>query len=100
MYEAGHNVSLDIGKAMDLYRRAAELGDAPAQFRVASQMLGSSESAVIEEAARLLACAAGQGYSSAHRSLGYLYMNGAPGITADRDRARSHFDAAEKLENP
>jgi TPR repeat protein len=100
MYEAGHNVARDPKLAMDLYRKAAELGDAPAQYRVALELVDASDASLVQEATRLLNAAAQQGYAFAHRTLGELYSRGAPGVNAVPERARSHFDYADKLENP
>jgi len=98
MYEAGHNVQQDSDQAMQLYKRAAALGDYVAQFHIGVALVNSTDAAEVSKGIQLLGESAKQEFPSAHRQLGYLYMKGAPGIAADPERSRLHFDAAEKLE--
>jgi TPR repeat protein len=59
LYEDGLGVARDMPRALDYYRRGAELGSGKAAFRV-----------------------------------GHLYWNGAPGLPADRERARPYLERA------
>ena len=90
LYEHGSGVKLDKKKAMQLYRNAADRGDAVAQNSLAC-LLCSQEK--LEEGFRYYALAADQGYTDAEYCLGLCYKAGE-GTEVDLDKARYWFECA------
>ena len=82
----------DIVSSMDWYRKAAELGHAPAQTRL-GYLLDKSEAN--EEAAEWYRRAADQGYGPAVHGLAELYAIGE-GVPQDDARARELFIQAAR----
>jgi hypothetical protein len=73
MYELGRGVTLDLKKANQLYRMAADRGNANAQFNVACALVGEGH---IEEAITFYRLAADQKFTAAEHTLGVLYVRG------------------------
>jgi hypothetical protein len=90
LHQRGSAVKLDKKKAMQLYRMAADRGDAFGQNKVGI-LLDSEEK--FEEAFRYYALAANQGYNHAENNLACCYMDGA-GTEVDLGKARYWFERA------
>ena len=81
----------DAARAAGWYRRAADQGHAPAQFRLG--VLYYEGRGVVRDAAAAAAWyekAAAQGHLAAKFNLGFLYQRGE-GVTADRARAEALY---------
>jgi len=87
--EASFNQA-DIISAMGWYRRAAEMGHAPAQSRLAYLLDNAEEN---EEAVKWYRLAAEQGFTEAEFGLAQMYASGE-GIERDSDRAVELFTRA------
>jgi hypothetical protein len=83
-------VKLDKKKAEELFRTAADRGDATAQYNLA-RVLHSEQR--FEEAFRYYALSADQGYTSAENNLGVSYKRGN-GTEVDLGKARYWFERA------
>lgn len=93
LYERGQQLALGEGAirnpaaAISYYRRSAELGYAPAQYRLgAAYHYGDGVSKDLAEAATWYRHAAEQGFIMAQRNLGNLYLRGE-GVAQDKVRA-------------
>lgn len=87
--EASFNQA-DIVSAMSWYRKAAEMGHAPAQSRLAYLLDHSEEN---EEAVKWYGLAAEQGFAEAEFGLARMYASGE-GVERDSDRAVELFTRA------
>lgn len=95
MYEGGDGVRKDIRKAMQLYRTAAELGEANAQRNVALLLEKEGEHHAVE-VAHFYELAAAQGLTEAEYNLAMCYEEGT-GVDVDLEEAnRWYVRAAEK----
>ena len=95
MYEDGDGVRKDIRKAMQLYRTAAELGEANAQQNVALLLVKEGEHNAVE-AAHFYKLAAAQGLTEAEFNLAMCYEAGT-GVDVDFEEAKRWYArAAEK----
>jgi hypothetical protein len=90
LYENGSGVKLDKKKAEELYRAAADRGDAVAQ-RNLGVLLDDEQKH--EEAFRYYALAADQGFTSGEHNLGCCYKDGE-GTEVDLGKARYWFERA------
>ncbi|EGB06301.1 hypothetical protein AURANDRAFT_29473, partial [Aureococcus anophagefferens] len=90
LHETGSGVKLDKKKAEQLYRAAADRGDAVAQCNLGI-FLDSGKK--FEKAVRYFALAADQGYTDAELNLGCCYMDGE-GTEVDLGKARYWFERA------
>merc|ERR1712147_518684 len=90
MYECGRGVKLDKKKAEELFRTAADRGDALAQFRVA-QLLDAEEK--FGEAFRYYTLAADQGCTAGETTLGRCFM-WEKGTEVDLVKARYWLERA------
>ena len=90
LYENGSGVKLDKKKAVQLYRAAADRGDAFGQINLGS-LLYSEEK--FEEAFRYYALAANQGFTDAEYNLGCCCRDGT-GTEVDLGKARYWFERA------
>jgi TPR repeat protein len=86
-YRLGRGVQLDYPEALKWYRKAAEYGNALAQFQLGF-MLSQGQGAQQDyaEAAKWYRKAADQGYSPAQTNLGKLYQDGT-GVPQDYSEA-------------
>ena len=82
----------DIVTALRWYRKAAELGYAPAQARLGYILDDSEED---EEAVAWYRRAAAQGLPEAQYGLGKMYLSGE-GVPANPDKARELFEQAAR----
>jgi hypothetical protein len=89
-YEHGSGVKLDKKKAEELYRTAADRGDAAAQYNLGLLLYSEKR---FEEAFRSFALAADQGHTFAENSIGMCYGNGT-GMEVDLGKARYWFERA------
>ena len=80
----------DIVSAMTWYRRAAEMGYAPAQSRLAYLLDNSEEN---EEAVKWYRLGAEQGFAEAEFGLAHMYASGE-GVERDSDKAVELFTLA------
>ena len=97
MYEGGDGVRRDVRKAMQLYRTAAELGDADAQHNLAALLEKEGEHNAVE-AAHFYKLAAAQGLTEAEYNLAICYEEGT-GVDVDLEEAKRWYArAAEKGE--
>ena len=77
MYEDGDGVRTDIRKAMQLYRMAANRGDATAQCNLATMLLDEGSDESQREAFEYYKLSAAQGFTSALYQVGFCYVHGA-----------------------
>jgi len=97
-YLHGLGVPENHGRGLALLNDAAEGGDVFAQSTLGSKLIESGDSALVRVGMQWLHAAADQGLASAHRSLAELFATGAPGVSADKQRAERHRVAASALE--
>ena len=90
LYATGSGVKLDKKKAEQLYRMAADRGDAVAQSNLGDFLRREKK---LEEAFRYYALAADQGFTEAENNLGCCYMKG-DGTEVDPGKARYWFERA------
>ena len=87
-YASGFDSAKDYTKAMQWYRKAADLGDAEGQYNVAGlYRWGDGVPKSVSEAEKWYLKAAEGGYSSAWNSLGDIYRDGAEGVEKDYAKA-------------
>lgn len=94
LYDTGHGVQQDFGKALAWYRRAAEAGDVLAMGNVGS-MYDNGRGAVVDrrEAVRWYGMAAERGNGRAAYSLAVIYRDG-DGVPRDHVAAVKFFRIA------
>jgi TPR repeat protein len=93
-FSKGSGVEKDLKKAVDLLSRAAELGDAKAQNRLAMCYYnGEGVEVNYEKAVDLYTKAAGQGLAWAQYNLALCYKNGY-GVPANEEMAKQYFTRA------
>ncbi|WP_419909400.1 peptidoglycan-binding protein [Hoeflea sp.] len=96
-YTEGRGVATDLVEAAKWYQRSADLGFAPAQYRLANfYEKGSGLDRDVEKAMTWYEKAAEQGNASAMHNLAVLYAMG-PGGSADYDAAGKWFTKAADL---
>ncbi|MDA4848061.1 peptidoglycan-binding protein [Hoeflea poritis] len=96
-YTEGRGVATDLGEAAKWYQRSADLGFAPAQYRLANfYEKGSGLNRDVEKAMTWYVKAAEQGNASAMHNLAVLHAMG-PGGAADYDAAGKWFTKAADL---
>lgn len=90
-YDQGRHVTRDSARAAQLYRRAAALGRAHAQWRL-GVMLDTGDGVAEDpaEAVRWLRQAAEQDHPEGHASLAVMYANGR-GVAQDFAAAMRHY---------
>ena len=94
LYHRGEGVPKDLSKALDLYRRAADLGDAEAQFNLGNiYLLGEGIPADEAWALTYYRAAAKQGHALARRNMNQLYR--AAGIEPPRFVATDTEESAD-----
>jgi serine/threonine-protein kinase len=75
-YEKGDGVPKDLGKAADLYRQAAEKGDAAGQFHLGTMYRdGDGVEKDPTKAAEFFTKSANQNYADAENELGFAYQH-------------------------
>lgn len=95
-YSTGLGVTLDEVEAVCLFRRAADQGNARAQFNLGvmhGDGAGGLEKSHAEEV-RHYELAADQGHAGALCNLGYLYRRGQGGLQKDEERAARYYKLA------
>ena len=101
MYALGDGVPKDLGKAFDLWKDAAELGDACAQFNL-GQMYANGDGVPKDpmKAVEWYQKAAMQGHVSAQNNLGVMYALGG-GVPMDNVLAHAwgNLAASKGVEN-
>jgi uncharacterized protein len=98
-YDRGRHVARDNAKAGALYRRAADLGVAHAQWRLGVMIdSGEVDGATLEEAVRLFEAAAAQDFTSGNVSLAVMQSAGR-GTPRDFAAAMGNFRKAAMLGN-
>lgn len=97
LHRWGQGVDKDIQKAMDWYRRAAELGFSRAQANLAAIYLQGEEGVPVnyEEAHKWFAAAAIQGLAVAQYNLGLMFELGL-GVEKSEPRALGWYNLAAK----
>ena len=93
-YEHGRGVKRSKEKAVELYRKGAEAGNAPCQhsygcFLMRGELVERDE----EQAFRLFEKSAEQGYGLAYRALGHMYETGE-GVEPDFNKELEYFEKA------
>ena len=94
-YDWGVGIDYDAGKAIKLYKEAAELGLDVAQYDVAIYCFEEKDSA---EAIKWLEKSAGQGYADAQYRLGKCYYDGEF-VEKDLEKAVTYFASAAGQEH-
>ena len=89
-YEKGLGVKLDKKKALQLFRMAADRGDAFAQSNLGALLHSDKK---FEESFRYLTLAADQGFTDGEFNLGLGYRDGK-GTEVDLGKARYWFERA------
>ena len=93
-YDYGIGIKQDKEKAVDLYRRAAEMGEVSAQYCLGiSYQEGNGVNIDEKEAARWFKEAAENGDASAQEELGECYISGR-GVDKDEKEALKWFETA------
>lgn len=95
-YDNGRHVDADPVQAAALYRQAADLGDAYAQWRIAVMIDEGETEGTLDEAITFLRKAAGQKNSGAMVSLAVMHANGR-GVVQDHIAALRYYQAAARL---
>ncbi|MFT4177434.1 MAG: SEL1-like repeat protein [Luteolibacter sp.] len=93
-YETGKGVEADREKALEHYRRAADLKQKDASYRLSFILLASQKKEEREEARATLEKAAKDDPAVAGRILGEAYLRGLVGEKADPDKAVSWWQSA------
>ena len=89
-YEHGRGVEPDTERAIEFYRKGAELGNAPCQHSYACYILrGEIPEDRPGQTMELLEKSAAQGYALAYRTLGYQYEQ-----DGDMDKELEYFEKA------
>lgn len=101
LYRWGQGVEKDIDKAMQWYRRAAELGFSRAQANLAAIYLQGEEGVTVnyDEAHKWFAAAAIQGHAVAQYNLGLMFELGL-GIEKNEAKALGWYNLAAKSGQP
>jgi TPR repeat protein len=92
-YDNGRAVSADHGEAARWYKKAAEMGDAFARWRLGVMIDEGLAEGTLAEAVTLFRKAAGQKHSDALVSLAVMYATGR-GVEADPVAAMRYYQAA------
>jgi len=96
-YRVGSGVVLNEGKAAELYRKAADMGNAEAQTRLAEALFDGRGVARDPAGSRAwLEKAARQGHARAECDLGVILTNGLD-IAQDRANGLRYLEAAARL---
>ncbi len=101
MYHFGHGVEEDDTKAFDLFRAAADQGDADAQYRLAGMYIfgfvkNAPATDLDQEAARWYIAAAVQDHAAAQYTLGLLLIAGTGVIQDTKEGTKWIIQAAEQ----
>ena len=91
LYESGQGVTKDEAEAVKWYRKAAEQGNASAQYDLGGMCLRKRD---YTEAVKWFRKAAEQGYAIAQVVLGAMYSSGKEGLKQDYSEALSLFRKA------
>ena len=91
LYQNGQGVPKDLGKAAELYQKAADQGDGAALGWLYQNGQGVPKD--LGKAAELYQRAADQGYAFAQNNLGWLYENGQ-GVPKDLAKAAELYQKA------
>jgi TPR repeat protein/serine/threonine protein kinase len=96
-YEKGEGTSKDLTKAADLYRKAAETGDAAGEFHLASMYRdGDGMQQDLVKAAEWFTKSAQQNYADAENELGAMYQRGQVESQDDSQAIRWYRKSAEQ----
>jgi uncharacterized caspase-like protein len=88
-------------KAFELFKSAADAGDAEAMFELGKlheKGIGTAQN--VKEAVRLYEASAARGFADAINDLGFLYYQGADGIPRDPKKGIDYFIRAADLRHP
>ena len=97
-YDNGRAVPQDKTRAASLYRQAAILGVAHAQWRLGVMIDTGEANGTLEEAVQLFRQAAEQGFTNGFASLGVMQASGR-GTALDYKAARASFEEAARRGN-
>lgn len=93
-YEHGRGVQQDKRKAVELYRKGAELGHAACQHSYGCcLMTGQGAKKDVKQALALFERSAAQGYGLAYQALGHMYETGE-GVEPDFDKEMEYYEKA------
>ena len=98
-YEKGKGTSIDVARAVDLYRQAAELGHAKAQFNLAMIYRQDSDFHSLDEARRWLKAASENDsfeHTVAPYKLGDMYRDGVGGDLDEIEAVKWYEIAAQR----
>jgi TPR repeat protein len=98
LYAEGVDVPKSDAQAIACYRKAADAGDARAQFFLGTSLLKSGATATEAEGIDWLTRAAQQDDASAHSVLAKFYMAGSHGLAKDPTLAKFHHERSAQLE--
>jgi TPR repeat protein len=95
-YWEGYAVEKDLGKAVKLFKEAADKGVPDAQLRYAFALSDKNSPLKfnLEEFVNYLTMAADNGNTAAQFNLGDLFFNGRLGITRDEEKGLSYLKLA------
>ena len=96
LYESGHGVTADAGKAAGYYRAAADKGDGFAKWRLGVMIDRNLAEGTPSEAIQLFREAAADRTSGAAASLGVMYASGR-GVDQDFEAAMRYYQAAAHM---
>ena len=97
-YEHGRCVKKDDKKAVELYRKGAELGSAACRHSYGCRLInGEGVKKDAKAALRLFEQSADQGYGLACKALGHMYETGE-GVKPDFDKELAYFEKACEAE--
>ncbi len=95
MIESGDLIEKDIAKTMELWKKAADAGNANAQFELAQSYIKSDDEQSIKRGLEYLQKSVAQGHVKAMTMLGELYYSGEL-LQRNLERANKLFSIASK----
>ena len=98
-YEDGKGTTADLNKALELYLKAAELGNLEAMGNLSFHYLNSGDSDKEKEAIKWLEIAAKRDHHPSLYFLGFCYAEGQ-GVGKDKKKAITLLEKAVELGNP
>lgn len=93
-YEHGRGVQQDDAKAVEFYRKGAELGHAVCQHSYGCRLItGQGVEKNVKQALKLFEKSADQGFAPAYQALGQIYETGN-GVEPDFDKEMEYYEKA------